>query len=75
MTVCPGMWHLSEDNGMDDRPYPDPIASLLDLGKPDLGCPWMDYTALGIGREHISDLIRIVFDTWLVSSDADESAL
>jgi len=60
---------------MGDRQYPEPITRLLDLGKPDLGRPWMDYRALGIGREHISDLIRMALDERLVSSDADESAL
>jgi len=35
----------------------------------------MDYTTIGIGREHIPELIRMVRDERLISSDAGESAL
>jgi hypothetical protein len=60
---------------MEDHCYPDPVAGLIELGRPDVGKPWMDYAAKGIGREHIPALIRMMLDERLMASDAHSSAL
>lgn len=41
--------------------YTEPVSKLLKLGRPD-GEEWLDYSALGIARDHIPDLIRLVED-------------
>ena len=40
--------------------YHEPVSKLIKLGRP--GDPWQDYLALGITREHIPELIRLVQD-------------
>ncbi len=52
------------------QPYADPVAKLLtytgDGHPPD---PWPDYLALGLGREHVPDLIRMATDEALNNAD------
>ena len=43
-------------------PYLPPVDQLLTLGEPQTATKHHDYTALGLGMEHISDLIRPAFD-------------
>lgn len=53
--------------------YPDPVARLLTLGRPDQD---MDYLALGLTAGHIPDLIRLATDEDLRwGEEADEPAL
>lgn len=59
--------------------YPQPVARLLSLGQPELnsiGDPeqWLDYREMGLGPEHIPDLIRLAIDReiYLDSSNALE---
>ena len=58
-----------------DLGYPDRVKRLIELGRPEVGRAWMDYTALGIGRGHIPDLIRMALDERLMASDTRDSAL
>lgn len=49
--------------------YPAPVASLLQLGeKPLREKGWLDYLGMGIGPEHIPDLIRLV-KKWIPEDD------
>lgn len=41
--------------------YTNPAASLLKLGRPH-GEAWLDYSTLGLARDHIPDLIRLMED-------------
>ncbi|HKY56345.1 MAG TPA: hypothetical protein VJM08_18655, partial [Anaerolineales bacterium] len=43
--------------------YSEPVSRLLKLGRPEH--PWQDYLALGISREDIPELIRLVQDNEL----------
>lgn len=43
-------------------PYLPPVDQLLTLGKPQTATEHRDYTALGLGSEHIPDLIRLATD-------------
>lgn len=46
--------------------YPEPLASFLTLGKPAARADqWLDYSALGITAEHISQLISMATDEQL----------
>lgn len=40
-------------------PYPPPVARLLELGEEAVTREWMDYPALGLGPEHVPDLVRM----------------
>lgn len=40
--------------------YTEPVSKLLKLGRPD--GPWLDYPALGLTREDVPELIRLVQD-------------
>jgi len=60
---------------MEDYDYSDPVAGMIKLGKPEDLKGWLDYQDLGIRREHIPDLIRLVLDKRLTSSDVNDSAL
>src|SRR5438067_2166943 len=40
--------------------YSPPLDRLLPLGRPE--SDWLDYHTLGIGPEHVADLIRVVRD-------------
>jgi HEAT repeat protein len=45
--------------------YTEPVTKLLKLGRPAAG-PWLDYSTLGITREHIPELILLVEDNDLL---------
>ena len=49
--------------------YNPPVAALLKLGETEFGKAWADYTAFGIGPEHIPELIRLVQDKTLVEME------
>ncbi len=46
-------------------PYPPPVAGLLELGDDALTEEWIDYLALGLGPEHVPELIRLATDEQL----------
>ena len=46
--------------------YPPPVDQLLRLGEPEDRIEWRDYRALGLGPEHVPDLIRLATDVDLV---------
>lgn len=46
--------------------YPPPVDQLLRLGEPADRIEWRDYRALGLGPEHVPDLIRMATDVDLV---------
>lgn len=46
-----------------DTPYSPPVAQLLELGEePARQNPWPDYQALGLTREHVPELVRLLTD-------------
>ncbi len=48
--------------------YPASVAQLLPLDESELGPEWLDYPALGLGPEHVPDLIRLAtaeVPTWV----------
>ena len=47
---------------MTEQTLSDPLARLLALGDTNLSREWTDYAAMGIGPEHIPDLVRLVAD-------------
>ena len=47
---------------MTNSDYPEPVSSLLTLGACREMRQWPDYLALGMGPQHIADLIRMVQD-------------
>src|SRR5688572_25668566 len=49
--------------------YNPPVAGLLKLGEAQFGGAWADYTAFGIGADHIPELIRLVQDQELVQME------
>ncbi|MBI1851960.1 MAG: DUF1186 domain-containing protein [Planctomycetes bacterium] len=49
---------------MSKSSYTHPVDQLLSLGEPDLR-HWADYAALGIGREHSAELMRMIQDSEL----------
>ncbi len=52
--------------------YPPPVDKLLTYGKSDLGPKnWPDYRELGLGPEHIPDLIRMATDEELNLADSE----
>jgi hypothetical protein len=53
-------------------PYPPPVAGLLELGEEAVTNEWLDYPALGLGPEHVPELIRMATDPAL--HDADEES-
>jgi hypothetical protein len=55
---------------MTDPNYPSPVSELLTLGDCRLRS-WPDYLALGLGPEHIPDLIRMALDEDLHWADSD----
>jgi len=55
---------------MTDSDYPEPVSRLLTLGQCRRMDNWSDYLALGIGPEHISDLIRMMQDDELNQADS-----
>lgn len=50
--------------------YPEPVAKLLTLGDCREMRQWPDYLALGIGPQHVPDLIRMVEDVELNQADS-----
>lgn len=58
---------------MTDTPYTPPVDKLLTLGEADLLIveEWPDYLALGIGPEHIPDLLRMANDEELNNAESD----
>jgi hypothetical protein len=42
--------------------YSDPVAKLLKLGEIEVFAKWRNYAELGLGREHIPELIRMATD-------------
>jgi hypothetical protein len=53
--------------------YRDPVAQLLTLGEIPRTTKWRDYLALGLGPEHIPDLIRMALDDDLHHAGSDRS--
>jgi hypothetical protein len=51
--------------------YLPPVSQLLTEGECHKRRPWPDYVALGIGPEHIPDLIRMALDEDLHQADSD----
>ena len=58
---------------MTDTPYTAPVDQLLTIGEADLLTveKWPDYLALGIGPEHIPDLLRMANDEELNNAESD----
>jgi hypothetical protein len=57
-----------------DTSYSPPVAQLLELGEePARQSPWHDYLALGLTREHVPELIRLLTDPDVQEYD-EESA-
>jgi len=57
-------------NDVTTNPYPYPVSRLLNLGDPSER-DWPVYTALGLTREHIPDLIRVIQDDNLNNADSE----
>ncbi len=60
---------------MTKRDYQQPVSKLLDLGECQRTTRWRDYLALGLGPEHVSDLIRMALDDDLHSAGTDTDAV
>jgi len=54
---------------MPEQTYAPPVSELLTLGKPS-GWGRRDYLALGLGPEHVDDLIRMALDETLHQADS-----
>src|SRR5712692_5505554 len=52
---------------MNTTTYPSPVDKLLTIGEPDPAQPqdWLNYLELGLGPEHIPDLLRMLADNEL----------
>ncbi len=57
---------------MNAQSYAAPVNKLLSLGDPRQQRQWPDYRAMGLGPEHIPDLIRMATDEGRYRADADE---
>lgn len=53
--------------------YPHPVSQLFGLDFT-FALPWPDFAAMGIGREHIPELLRLATDTSLQESEDDRTA-
>jgi Protein of unknown function (DUF1186) len=51
--------------------YPPPVDQLITLGNPGAARQWRDYLHLGLGPEHIPDLIRMATDPALNKADSE----
>jgi hypothetical protein len=51
--------------------YTEPVSKLLTMGDCRGQAEWPDYLALGLGPEHVADLIRMVEDEGLNRADSD----
>jgi len=60
---------------MTERDYPAPVSELLTLGDCRGQREWMDYRALGLGPEHVPDLIRMALDEELYWADSEDDAV
>ena len=61
------------DHTMIETDYPEPVSKLLNMGEPEIH-EWRDYLALGLGPEHVPDLIRMAVDEPLYKSAPKDSA-
>jgi hypothetical protein len=50
--------------------YPDPVNKLLTLGAVKSAQPWRNYRELGLGAEHVPELIRMATDPALNQADS-----
>jgi hypothetical protein len=55
---------------MTDFEYPKPVSRLLTMGDCRGMRQWPDYLALGIGPEHVPDLVRMIQDEELTQADS-----
>lgn len=53
------------------RPYAPPVSALLALGDVEGGEEWQDYPALGLGPEHVPELIRLGTDEDVYFDDSE----
>lgn len=60
---------------MTEHDYPSPVSELLGLGDCRGQSEWPDYLALGLGEEHVPELIRMALDEELHTADAESDAL
>jgi Protein of unknown function (DUF1186) len=60
---------------MPNSSYAAPLDRLLTLGKAWGSQPWPDYLALGLGSEHVPDLIRMATDPELNEAVSESSAV
>lgn len=56
---------------MNNTFYPTPVDRLLALGECDNYGAWLNYLELGLGAEHVADLIRMMADVALLEADSD----
>jgi hypothetical protein len=56
-------------------PYLPPVARLLELGEEGVTRPWMDYLELGLGPDHVPDLVRLATDEQFDQGDDEGSEL
>ena len=55
--------------------YPPPVDRLLTLGETDSWDDWPDFPALGLGAEHVPELIRLVCDRELLLATGDRAEI
>lgn len=55
------------------KPYPPPVDRLLTLGEPRRNDSGADYTVIGMGHEHVPELIRMATDEALNSAPSDSA--
>jgi hypothetical protein len=60
---------------MPKHDYAPPVSRLLDLGDVRGQVHWPDYEALGLGPQHVPDLIRMALDEALHWADEDNDAV
>lgn len=60
---------------MTERDYPAPVSELLALGDCRGQGEWTDYRALGLGPEHVPDLIRMALDEELYWADSEDDVV
>ncbi len=56
---------------MQDFNYAPPLDRLLEYGMPSTSQKWPDYSEIGIGREHIDELIGMLTDEDLIWADSE----
>jgi len=60
---------------MTEPSYPSPVSQLLTLGDCRKTRKWPDYLALGLGPEHVPDLIRVALDEDLHCAGSDSTGV